>query len=902
MAVYAALFPLKSKIRGYLKHYDACFDPPSLELTQYLYKEVVSFQEFVERLGSSSRERMKASLAHIAEAIPKFHDLLSLHLLEQYTKVPDQRNRRLLRLGLPQEEEEASNQMSRLIDLRHLKRDIHSFIQTLKKVKEEYEKEDDESTIDLCASKTKMVGLSDQRTELKEDLVRAWSGAVQLLSVVGMAGIGKTTLARKIYQDLDFAEWFDCRAWVAVGREWQLQEIIRIILAQVNSHEMLSVEDDDERESEYLRESLKGKRYLIVLDDVWDAQVWHDIKKLLTTTQQRGVVGSGGSRFLLISRMQEVADRVGSESGITSLDMRLMNKDESWDLLREKVFAAESCSFQLEKTGRKIAEKCDGLPLTIVKVAHLLSGAEKTVEYWNEVATQEKHQLFRAAYDEVSKVLYPSYENLPQHLKMCLLYVGVFPQKDEIPTSKVINMWLAEGLLLQQNKAKSLRKHALKCLDELASSNVMVYKKSTRSSSTMSIADKGIKVCGLHYSWWHLCQNEARKSNFYRVLNSRGDSSEESIKGQSRLCFHKNILLGIKEVYDSMEDNCASSARSLLFYGPYSRYPIPLCSALKLLEVLDALNIRFYEFPLQVFELVELKYVALTYDGELPPSISKLHKLQFLIVCPHQHIKSCGAFLYLPQEIWDIKDLKHLHVTGSDLPDLGGTPLPNLLTLLDVSAHSCTRGAFERIHNLRKLGIRIELPPDHGGEPLNCFDHVSILKNLKSLKCVVVNPELRSELVPPPTLANFPVYLKKLALSGMGYPWSEMSKIASLAKLQVLKLRCNAFQGPKWEIEENKFPALEYLLIEDCDLEHWKVATGNFKWLEHLSIKHCYNLRELHWDCEDNISMIEVDDCDLIVEKQIKEAKWGKGMLAADFTMHYSWTDGKLKSRQKSSS
>lgn len=887
MAVYAALVPLKSKIRGFLKHYDACFDPPSLELTQYLYKEVMSFQEFVERLDSSSRQRMNASLARIAEAIPKFRDLLSLHLSEQYHDLRDQRNG-----------------MSHLINLRHLKRDVHFFIETLKKVQEEFkQQQEDESSSSLRVNefrgnKTKMVGLSDLYTELKEDIVRDWGQAVKLLAIVGMAGIGKTALAKKIFEHLDFVEWFDYRAWVAVGREWRLQKIIRSILAQVNSeyaNKMLSMEDgdDDERMSECLKESLKDKRYLIVLDDVWDGQVWHEVKRLLKTTMQNVV----GSRVLLTSRRREVVDRAGLNRGVDFLDMRLLDKEESWDLLREKVFDVESCSFQLERVGRRIAEKCDGLPLTIITVADLLTQAEKTPEYWNKVATQEKHQLFVAAYDKVSKVLYPSYENLPQHLKMCFLYMAVFPQNHETPKSKVINMWIAEGLTLEPNAATSSKKLAMKCLDELASDGVIISQKSTKSSSTMSIADEGIKVCGLHSSWWHLCYKEARKINFVHVLNSREDSLADSIKGQSRLAIHKNILLGIKEVYDLMEDNCASSARSLLFYGPYNRYPIPICSAFKLLEVLDALKIRFYEFPLQVLKLVELKYLALTYDGKLPPSISKLRKLQFLIVCPHQNI---GALLYLPQEIWDIKELKHLQVMGSDLPYFWGTPLPNLLTLLDVSAHSCTEGVFERIHNLRKLGIRIELPPDHSSEPLTCLDHVFNLKKLKSLKCVIVNPELTSELVPPPTLPIFPSYLKKLALSGMGYPWTEMSKIASLENLEVLKLRCNAFQGPKWEVEENTFPKLEYLLIEDSDLEHWKVGHGNFKWLEHLSIKHCYKLQELEWECEDNISMIDVVDCDPSVEKQIKEAKWRKGMLALDFKVYNSWNDENLKSREKS--
>ncbi|KAH6795148.1 hypothetical protein C2S52_005625 [Perilla frutescens var. hirtella] len=831
MAAYGALVPLKSRIRGFLKHYDACFDPTSLEFIQNLYKEVNSFQQFIENLDSSSRKRMSASLARIAEVITQFRELLSLHFSDQYQEARDQRNRML--------QGDESNRTPHLINLRHLKRDFHSFIETLKKVQEE--DESSSSRIDGSrGNKSKMVGLSDLYTGLKEDIVRVvyYGGDVKLhsISIVGMAGIGKTTLAEKIFEDLDIVEWFDCRAWVVVGREWKLQEIIRGIVAQV----------------------------------------WDEVNELLKTSTQIVV----GSHVLLTSTIQEVVDHSGLVPGLDSLDMPLLNKEESWDLLRDRVFGVESCSFQLERAGRRIAEKCDGLPLTIITVAGLLSEAEKTPEQWNEVATQKKHQIFAAAYDQVSKVLYPSYENLPQHLKICILHMGVFPKKYEIPTSKVINMWIAEGVILEpNNKAESSKKHAMKCLDQLASNSVvMVHKKSTKSSSKMSIADEGIKICGLHSSWWHLCYKEARKINFFHILNNLDDSLGESIKGQSRLSIHTNILLGFKEVYDSIEDNCASSACSLLFYGPYNRYPIPICSALKLLRVLDALTVRFYEFPLQVLELVELRYLALTYDGKLPPSVSKLQKLHFLIVRPHQNI---GALLYLPPEIWDLKELKHLQVIGSDLPDFRGTHLPNLSTLLDVGAHSCTKGVFERVHNLRKLGIRIELAPDHSDEPLSCLDHVSNLKELKSLKCVVVNPELTSELVPPPTLPIFPSYLKKLALSGMGYPWAEMSKIASLKKLEVLKLRCNAFQGPKWEIEENTFQNLEYLLIEDSDLEHWKVGLGNFKWLEHLSIKHCYKLTKIDWECEDNISMIEdcldnfKDQNEFYYEKgQSKNEKW----------------------------
>ncbi|KAK6153297.1 hypothetical protein DH2020_012936 [Rehmannia glutinosa] len=305
-------------------------------------------------------------------------------------------------------------------------------------------------------------------------------------------------------------------------------------------------------------------------------------------------------------------------------------------------------------------------------------------------------------------------------------------------------------------------------------------------------------------------------------------------------------------------------------------------------DVLDTITIRFYEFPLELLKLVHLRYLAFTYDGKIPASISKLWNLQFLIVHPYVSVKSSKAPSYLPVEIWDMKELKYLQIMGSNLPEPCGAILPNLLTLLDVSPHSCTKGVLEGLPNLMKLGIQIELAPDVD-EALSCFDHISYLYALESLKCVVVNPEIRHEVVAPPApLSIFPSLLKKLSLSGFGYLWEDTHIFASLPSLEELKLRCYAFRGQKWETEDVGFLGLKVLTIEDTDLVHWTVGRGSFRSLRCLSLKHCYKLEQIPREFCYFLSEIELVDCNPLAVACAKQmGKQSHVLNEGDFEMKH---------------
>ncbi|XP_012851369.1 PREDICTED: putative late blight resistance protein homolog R1A-10, partial [Erythranthe guttata] len=522
-----------------------------------------------------------------------------------------------------------------------------------------------------------MVGLSDLFMRLRDWLISPHSELI-VMSLDGMAGIGKTTIAKKLFQDPFIASHYSRLVFVTIGPKYRLADILVDILTQLNNadiDEIIWLTKGEELLHELkwkVCESLSELRYLIVLDDVWYTDLCYEFANVFPDDKN-------GSVALLTTRLTEVSKCVHP---LNSHRLPFLDKKESWELLRHKVFDAMPCPRELEKSGKKIAENCEGLPLTIVTVAHILSKTDKTSVYWNQVANDKQNSVYKDAYDQMSNVLYPSYDYLPQHLKACFLYLGAFPQDYMVWRRQLIDLWSAEGFL---------------------------NRKSTMTSTDYTFAYVG-----------------ALLSN--------------------------NVIIYNEE---------------------------------KLLRVLEALSIKSYEFPMEVLKLLQLRYLALTYDGNLPTFISKLFNLQYLIV-HHQYriVKSVRNPYYLPIEIWNMKELKSLEIRGRDLPHpCEGSLLSNLTTLTGVGPQSCTNDVLEKIPNLKELTIQIELVPD-ASEPFSCFDHIYNMHQLQELECEITNPIFKAEVVTRfGPLSDLPSSLTKLTLSVLGYPWEEMRKISSLPNL-----------------------------------------------------------------------------------------------------------------------
>ncbi|KAL8530008.1 hypothetical protein ACS0TY_007182 [Phlomoides rotata] len=913
---YAAVVSLKHTLDHLSNSSDLCI-VSCYEVITRCAEEVKYLENVLQCLDhtikSRNRKKVDALDEQIREAVCRFEDVLESPISNQ----------------IVEQSEDRGSKIRFIIEMQHLEQDIQSFTTRMDEMGEEYlieirkllmkdtlrfhlpflkekiwqleneeskeeegedDDDDDDNDDDDASSriehgrKSKVVGLSNELSKMKVQLTsqNKWEAKVRVISVLGMAGIGKTTLANEVFEDPDISNYFYHRVRVRVGVKWDIKRISQDILSQVNPEIQIEGIDEempgyvkDEKIAHYLKKGLEGKSYLIVLDDVWDKQVV-DLRDLLPFRRN-------GSALLITTRLQEVGDDLNRS--IRVLRMCLLKEKESWDLLCEEVFGEKPCPPQLVSPGKKIAKNCEGLPLTIVTVARFLSKAPMDPEYWYEVA-EKKNSVFTDAYDEMSKVLYPSYKYLPQLLKACFLYMGVFDEKYEIPRSNLINMWISEGFVEPQR--------AVKCLAELFCHSVVIIYQNSLMQSVMS--GKEIKTCGLHSSFWHFCNAEARKNKFFHALNSIGDCAEDVIKRQRRLCFRNNVLFGIQQnVCDSTGDVRAPSARSLLCYGPYHQYHVPIWFGLRLIRVLDALNIRLYTFPIQALKLVQLTYFALTFNGDLPTSISKLRRLQYFIARRHQSIKSGNAPSYLPNEIWDMKELKHLQIMESDLqnPKCATDLLPNLQTLAGVSARSCTEEILGRMPNLSKLGVQVQLAPD-AEEPLRWFDHIRLLRDLESLKCVIVNPQPMVVAPPPPVFVS-PSSLKRLTLGGFGYPWEDMETIASFVNLEVLKLQSYAFQGPKWKVKAQRFFRLVTLVIEDTDLVLWQLQYESLPSLANLSLKHCYKLKEIHWEHDKYFRpKIVLEDCNPLAVacvKQLMEAAAGKANTVPDVEVHSSYMD-----------
>lgn len=199
------------------------------------------------------------------------------------------------------------------------------------------------------------------------------------------------------------------------------------ILKQLNKQ--CRDDDDDDELDRKLYQSLKGRRYLILMDDVWDLRAWEDLRASFPDE-------SNGSRIIFTTRSHDIAAQTGLHINVFQLFP--LSKEKSWGMFEVKLFGCQSCPTELVSIGQKIAANCRGLPLTIDLVAGVLRG--KDTEEW---------KIFAESGDRGSRKAL-SYKNLPDDMKPCFLYFAAFPEDENVPAEALTSLWIAEGFVLQQ--------------------------------------------------------------------------------------------------------------------------------------------------------------------------------------------------------------------------------------------------------------------------------------------------------------------------------------------------------------------------------------------------------------------------------------------------------------------
>ncbi|KAK6150827.1 hypothetical protein DH2020_015759 [Rehmannia glutinosa] len=347
------------------------------------------------------------------------------------------------------------------------------------------------------------VGLEDEATYILDQLVGG-TQHLQSISIFGMPGLGKTTFAKKLYNHPCVNYRFDRRSWCVVSQMYQRKRLLIDILISSGC------EDDKDRISkmeeenlvERIYKSLKGRRYLIVMDDIWDSNVWDDLRRCFPDD-------GNGSRILFTTRNKDVAPPNSIIHALPSL-----SNEQCWELLEKKVFHNDPCPPQLVGIGKEIATNCCGLPLAVVVIAGILLTGAKEESTWKNVEGRLASLIFYGRNNSMMQILEQSYKYLPKHLKPCFLYFGALPEYTEIPVRKLKWLWIAEGFIHEEDKKSAESVAEIYLMELIDKSLVMVAKRRS---------DGGVKACVIHDLLRDLCLKIAEEENFLKWVDKYPD-------------------------------------------------------------------------------------------------------------------------------------------------------------------------------------------------------------------------------------------------------------------------------------------------------------------------------------------------------------------------------------------
>ncbi|CDP16903.1 unnamed protein product [Coffea canephora] len=674
---------------------------------------------------------------------------------------------------------------------------------------------------------------------LKEDRNR------RVVSIIGMGGAGKTTLAKKGYNHADVRERFNCRAWVCVSSIYNHKETLRTIIKQLNpiTNELLDMlEKMQEQDLEQrLYQDLEDKCYLVVLDDVWKEEAWDCLARAFPDVNT-------SSRLLLTSRNRDVAQHADALS--KPHELKTLGQEDSWQLFLRKALAHgdnAGCPSDLEEVGREIARRCAGLPLAITVIGGLLLAKKKLKSEWEKVLNSFNTNLSKSQ-SGVSAILELSYADLPANLKFCFLYLGLFPEDFVISVRKLIHMWVAEGII-QNRDAKNLEETAAyDDVERLCSRNMVQVAEMT--------VDERIKSCRVHDLLRELAIRKADDENFFQIHDTRDDK----ISAKSRY-----LAVHVLPWDENYLGSSTPPLRSLLFFnvhGYMENISLNLKSFGKL-RTLDLENVQIpYNLPKEIGEVRLLRYLCLRYTSiaRLPRSFGCLRNLQTLDM-------RTRATVVVLNFIWKLESLRHLYAYDIRLDiynirwneSLKIEGLRNLKTLSRVNFDDIMHNNMITLTSLQKLGIWV----DDMSEIDKLCMHLSEVGSLKTLQLYFDGSSQQPTLgglsklhhvtelklsgvdlrmLPP----DFPPNLSRLSLKFRHSTDDPMPVLEKLRQLSFLKMEFE-FEGPEhMVISRHGFHQLKFLQVGRLNhLDEIKVEKGALPQLLCMRIRDCGRLRKL---------------------------------------------------------
>ncbi|XP_061996390.1 putative disease resistance protein RGA3 [Rosa rugosa] len=284
------------------------------------------------------------------------------------------------------------------------------------------------------------------RDDVVADIVQALTKSnhnlesdLSVMAIVGMGGLGKTTLAKSIYHESEISRHFEKKMWICVSTPFEVNSILRGILEYLKP-ENAAVKAIDAI-CNILREELKGKRYLLILDDVWneDSEKWKRLKDCLL-----GITDAQGSSIVVTTRSDKVAKTVET---LPRCDLRKLSDDECWLILKNKAVPVGSVPIleDQETIGREIAKKCGGVPLVAKVLGNIMRS--KTSNEWSSIMESEIWDLPEEE-DRIMSILKLSFDELKfSSLKQCFAYCSEFIKDSKMEKDDLVQLWMAQGWL-----------------------------------------------------------------------------------------------------------------------------------------------------------------------------------------------------------------------------------------------------------------------------------------------------------------------------------------------------------------------------------------------------------------------------------------------------------------------
>ncbi|XP_015076027.1 putative late blight resistance protein homolog R1A-3 [Solanum pennellii] len=656
---------------------------------------------------------------------------------------------------------------------------------------------------------------------------------IDVISIVGMPGLGKTTLAYRVYNHKSIVDHFDVCAWCTVDQERNEKKLLQKIFNQVIGLKERFNEDHDidDDVADKLRKRLCGKRYLIVLDDMWDTDTLDELMRPFPEFHK-------GSRVILTSRKKEVA--LHGKCHSDPLYLRLLRSEESWELLEKRVFGEEGCPDELKDVGEKIARRCGGLPLVVDLIGGVISKKEKKEALWAEVLNDLSSSIFKDE-EEVVKVIQLSYDHLSEHVKPCFVYLASFLKDEDISMSKLNDLWISQGLEM---------KSAEEVVDELISSSLVIPFNNF--------------IFKIHDLVHDFCDIKCRKEKLLHFIRGSKAPSSSDLMTRGIIVHYNHYVYPLDEyftVFDP-EQNIpyVKHLLNLKDFGMYVR--LSYKSHLKhfrLLKSLDLCGITLPESLLnEIGMLVHLKYLKIWMKAKvLPPSFSNLCNLETLMV-----INGNQSCMILSPCFWSLAKLRVVKMNLDAVFDPVITVLENLTTLHDLylPGFEDTEDIFKRFPNLKNLQVCIR---EHIPEKIR-FPRFDVLNELEQLSFSVSFRNSFAEYT-----HGFPLSLKILKLEEFAVTSDTLSRLPNLEELsleqviigegkewnmedhvvfQNLKsLKLSWLKFSKWNMEDHIiFQDLKYLELKYLNFSEWKVdAEKSFPVLEELFISGCDKLMEI---------------------------------------------------------